>query len=37
MTDQYSGYDILDKENECNFIRLKVDHSINSSLRNDAH
>lgn len=32
MTDQYSGYNILDKENEKSFIRVKVDHSITYSL-----
>lgn len=37
MTDQYSGYNILDKENECNFIRLKVDHSVAYSLGNGIH
>ena len=32
MTDQFSGYNILDKENECNFVRLKIDHTIAYSL-----
>ncbi|KAA6333976.1 hypothetical protein EZS27_017670 [termite gut metagenome] len=37
MTDQFSGYNILDKENEKNFIRLKVDHSVMFSLGNGIH
>jgi transposase-like protein len=37
MTDQFSGYNILDKENEKNFIRLKVDHSVMYSLGNGIH
>lgn len=37
MTDQYSGYNILDKENEKNFIRVKVDHSVTYSLGNGVH
>lgn len=37
MTDQYSGYNILDGENEKNLVRLKVDHSVMFSLRNDIH
>lgn len=28
MTDQFFGYNILDKENEYNFVQLKVDHTI---------
>ena len=28
MTDQFSGYNILDKENDCNFVRLKIDHTV---------
>lgn len=32
MTDQFSGYNILDKENECNFVRLKIDHTVTYSL-----
>lgn len=37
MTDQYSGYNILDKENEKNFIRVKVDHSVTYSLGDGKH
>ena len=37
MTDQYSGYNILDKENEKNFIRVKVDHSVLYSLGKGMH
>ncbi len=37
MTDQYSGYNILDKENDCNFVRLKIDHSVTYSLGNGIH
>lgn len=37
MTDQFSGYNILDKENECNFIRLKVDHTVTYSLGGGIH
>ncbi|KAA6312503.1 hypothetical protein EZS27_036577, partial [termite gut metagenome] len=37
MTDQFSGYNILDIENEKNFIRLKVDHSVMYSLENGIH
>jgi transposase-like protein len=37
MTDQFSGYNILDKENEKNFIRLQVDHSVMFSLGNGIH
>lgn len=37
MTDQYSGYNILDNENEKNFIRVKVDHSVTFSLGNGIH
>lgn len=37
MTDQFSGYNILDKENECNFVRLKIDHTVTYSLRDGIH
>ncbi len=37
MTDQFSGYNILDKENECNFIRLKIDHTVTYSLGDGIH
>lgn len=37
MTDQFSGYNILDKKNDCNFVRLKIDHSITYSLGNGIH
>lgn len=37
MTDQFSGYNILDKENDCNFVRLKIDHSVTYSLGNGIH
>lgn len=37
MTDQYSGYNILDKENEKSFIHVKVDHSVTYSLGNGVH
>lgn len=37
MTDQFSAYNILDKENECNFIRLKIDHTVCYSLGNGIH
>ena len=37
MTDQVSGYNILDKENECNFIRLKIDHTVTYSLGDGIH
>lgn len=33
MTDQFSGYNILDKKNERNFVRLKIDHTVTYSLR----
>ena len=28
MTDQFSGYNILDSENEKEFVRIKIDHSM---------
>ena len=37
MTDQFSGYNILDKENECNFVRLKVDHTVAFSIGDGIH
>ena len=37
MTDQLSSYNILDKENEKQFIRLKVDHNVMYSLGNGIH
>lgn len=37
MTDQFSGYNILDKENDCKFVRLKIDHSVTYSLGNGIH
>lgn len=37
MTDQFSGYNILDKENDKNFIRLQVDHNVVYSLGNGVH
>ncbi len=37
MTDQFSGYNILDKENGCNFIRLKIDHTVTYSLGDGIH
>jgi transposase-like protein len=37
MTDQFSGYNILDKPNDKNFIRLQVDHNVMYSLGNGIH
>lgn len=37
LTDQFSGYNILDKENECNFVRLKIDHTVTYSLGDGIH
>ena len=37
MTDQLSSYNILDKENEKRFVRLKVDHSVTYSLGKGIH
>jgi transposase-like protein len=37
MTDQFSGYNILDKENDKNFIRLQVDHNVMFSMGNEIH
>ena len=35
MTDQFSGYNILDKEND--FVRLKIDHTVTYSLGDGIH
>lgn len=37
MTDQFAGYNILDRENEKNFLRIKVDHSVTYSLGDGIH
>ena len=37
MTDQFSGYDILDRKNKGNFVRLKIDHSVAFSLGDGIH
>ena len=37
MTDQFSAYNVLDKENECNFVRLKIDHTVAYSLGDGIH
>jgi len=37
MTDQFTGYSILDKPNDKNFIRLQVDHKVLYSLGNGIH
>lgn len=37
VTDQFSAYDILNKENEKNFVRIKVDHSVSFSDFNGIH
>lgn len=37
LTDQFSGYNILDKENDCNFVRLKIDHTVAFSLGENPH
>lgn len=37
MTDQLSSYNILDKENDKRFVRLKVDHSVTYSLGKGIH
>ena len=37
MTDQFSGYDILDGKNKGNFVRLKIDHSVAYSLGDGIH
>lgn len=37
MTDQFSGYNILDKDNECKFVRLKIDHTVAYSLGDGIH
>lgn len=37
MTDQFSGYNILDRETEKDYIRLVVDHSVTYSLGDGIH
>lgn len=37
MTDQFSGYNILDRKNSKNLIRVKVDHNVVYSLGNGIH
>lgn len=37
VTDQFSAYDILNKKNEKNFVRIKVDHSVSFSDFNGIH
>lgn len=37
MTDQFSAYNLLDKENECDFVRLKIDHTVAYSLGDGIH
>ena len=37
MTDQFSGYNILDHGNEKGLIRIKIDHSVTYSLGNGIH
>lgn len=37
MTDQFSGYNILDSENEKDFVRIKIDHSMVYSLGRGIH
>lgn len=37
MTDQFSGYNIFDKENEYNLVRLKVDYTIAYLLGDGIH
>lgn len=37
MTDQFSGYNIFDKKNERNFVRLKIDHTVTYSLGDGIH
>lgn len=37
MTDQFAGYNILDKENDCNFVRLKIDHNVAFSIGDGIH
>ena len=37
LTDQFAGYNILDKENDCNFVRLKIDHTVAFSLGDGIH
>ena len=37
MTDQFSGYNILDHSNERGLIRVKIDHSVTYSLGKGIH
>ncbi len=37
VTDQFSGYNILDKKNKGNFVRLKIDHTVAFSLGDGIH
>lgn len=37
VTDQLSSYNVLDRPNEKNFVRLKVDHNVMYSLGNGIH
>jgi len=37
MTDQFSSYNILDKPNSKNFIRLQIDHNVMFSMGNGIH
>lgn len=37
MTDQFAGYNILDHENDKNFLRIRVDHSVTYSLGEGIH
>lgn len=37
MTDQFKGYNIIDRQNEKNLVRIKVDHSVVYSLGGGVH
>lgn len=37
VTDEFAGYNILDKENEKNLFRIKIDHSVGYSDCNGTH
>ncbi len=37
VTDQFSGYNILDHPNEKSLVRIKIDHSVAYSLGNGVH
>lgn len=37
MTDQFAGYNIIDRENRRGFVRLKVDHTVAYSLGDGTH